>query len=226
MSTEKGSSSEEQQKRKAFVHHLAALSFQTVMHDACILAPTDTAAKSLIKAAIECGMSDILSPDIVFSLIHQWLGQETVDECRRVFNLLTTLQTELTHPKLFTKKSSLQFLLLCNTMLRRLSKTRDTSFSGEVLSLMSKMYPLDERSGLNLPRSFNTDNTTLYEGGEGEGKEETSTDMEVEGAASGSDDHMVDKRFVHSLSSLSLPHSFFLSLSLSLSLRLCLSLSP
>ncbi len=54
-------------------------------------------------------------------------------------------------------------LRLCNELLRRLSKAKNTVFCGRILILLSSVFPLTERSGVNLRGDFNTENVTLVE---------------------------------------------------------------
>lgn len=64
-----------------------------------------------------------------------------------------------------SKGKGLTLLRLCNDVIRRLSKpTRShTIFAGRVLSLLSAVLPLGERSGVNLRGDFNVDNKTVWE---------------------------------------------------------------
>ncbi|CAO3569588.1 unnamed protein product [Mortierella alpina] len=57
----------------------------------------------------------------------------------------------------------LTMLRLCNELLRRLSKAKNTVFCGRILILLSSVFPLTERSGVNLRGDFNTENVTLVE---------------------------------------------------------------
>ena len=73
---------------------------------------------------------------------------------------------------------ALVLLRLCNELLRRLSKTKDTSFCGRILQFLANIYPMSERSGIlnlisttflmiegvNLKGEFNFENVTRYEG--------------------------------------------------------------
>lgn len=52
---------------------------------------------------------------------------------------------------------------MCNDLLKRLSRTVNTAFCGRIIVFLAKYLPLNEKSGLNLPGHFNTDNTTTYE---------------------------------------------------------------
>lgn len=54
-------------------------------------------------------------------------------------------------------------LRMCNDLLKRLSRTVDTSFCGRILVLLAHALPLCEKSGLNLVSHFNLDNITKYD---------------------------------------------------------------
>lgn len=51
----------------------------------------------------------------------------------------------------------LVLLRMCNILLRRLSKETDTEFCGCILMFLANIFPLCERSGVNLRGDFNND---------------------------------------------------------------------
>ncbi|KAG0313509.1 hypothetical protein BGZ97_010104 [Linnemannia gamsii] len=61
------------------------------------------------------------------------------------------------------KGKGLSFLRICNELLRRLSKAKNTVLCGRILMLLSSVFPITERSGVNLKGEFNTENVTLVE---------------------------------------------------------------
>jgi hypothetical protein len=58
---------------------------------------------------------------------------------------------------------NLLFLKICNGLLRRLSKTSNTAFAGQVSLHISAVCSVDDRSALNVMSKFNRANVTLYE---------------------------------------------------------------
>mmetsp|Transcript_27790 Transcript_27790/g.61842 ORF Transcript_27790/g.61842 Transcript_27790/m.61842 type:complete len:866 (+) Transcript_27790:473-3070(+) len=59
-----------------------------------------------------------------------------------------------------------QFILLksCNKLLRKLSnRDRDAAFAGSVMKLLARVFPLSERSAVNVLGTFNVTNVTEYE---------------------------------------------------------------
>lgn len=82
-----------------------------------------------------------------------------------LFSLLDIWQAHFKHnPSDFNKQVQQCTLRLCNDLLRRLSTTgsRDIKFSGKVQLYLTQIFPIDEKSGLNLPSNFNNENTTEF----------------------------------------------------------------
>ncbi len=71
-------------------------------------------------------------------------------------------------------------LRTCNELLRRLSKPSQhhTVFAGRVLSLLAAVFPLGERSGVNLRGDFNVENKTHIEENDGQAAEEANIDAD------------------------------------------------
>ncbi|KAI8815423.1 THO complex, subunit THOC1 [Cladochytrium replicatum] len=62
-----------------------------------------------------------------------------------------------------SRGKGLVLLRFCNELLRRLSKTKDTATSGQILIFLANVFPLSERSGVNLRGDFNVDNVTFFD---------------------------------------------------------------
>lgn len=84
-------------------------------------------------------------------------------------------------------KSKLALLRIANSLLRRLSNTQNTVFCGRILMFLAYVYPLSERSGVNVTGTFNVANVTKFdeEGGD-EAKGSDSGDKDVDMAGAGS----------------------------------------
>lgn len=54
-------------------------------------------------------------------------------------------------------------LKTCNSLLRKLSKSYDTEFCGRILLFLATIYPISERSAVNLMGKVNVNNVTFYE---------------------------------------------------------------
>ncbi len=51
---------------------------------------------------------------------------------------------------------------MCNDLLRRLSKSQNTVFCGRIQLFLTSLFPLSEKSGLNLMSNFNLDKEVAY----------------------------------------------------------------
>ena len=65
---------------------------------------------------------------------------------------------------LFNTGSRLTLIRVCNKLLRKLSnRGRDAEFAGRIMMLLAGVFPLSERSGVNVLGTFNVTNGTEYE---------------------------------------------------------------
>ena len=75
-----------------------------------------------------------------------------------------TSQNKLTSPLIFTPPSKLILLRICNKILKLLSNSNvDCEFAGTIMILLTKVFPLSERSAINVLGSFNVGNETVFE---------------------------------------------------------------
>lgn len=89
----------------------------------------------------------------------------TLNVAEQLFSILDTWQEYFkNNRKEFSKQVQQCTLRLCNDLLRRLSTTgsRDIKFSGKVQLYLAQLFPIDEKSGLNLPSNFNYENITNF----------------------------------------------------------------
>ncbi|KAH0617792.1 hypothetical protein JD844_016382 [Phrynosoma platyrhinos] len=83
---------------------------------------------------------------------------------------------------------------MCNDLLRRLSKSQNTVFCGRIQLFLARLFPLSEKSGLNLQSQFNLENITVFNTSEQESTlgqkhvEEREEGMEVEEGEMGDDE--------------------------------------
>jgi THO complex subunit 1 transcription elongation factor len=68
---------------------------------------------------------------------------------QRCYWIFDRLVDQLTHPDFFAR-GQLVVLRFCNSLLRKLSKSCHTEFCGRVLMLLAAIFPLAEKSALNL----------------------------------------------------------------------------
>ena len=77
---------------------------------------------------------------------------------KRLFSFIEENQTRLLEGMIPNRGKGLVLLRVCNELLKRSSKSTDAHFCGRILLFLSKVFPLSERSALNLRGAFNLDN--------------------------------------------------------------------
>lgn len=86
-----------------------------------------------------------------FTILQDLLETQTVISCSHVFSWIELRAQRLTEGMVPQKGKALVLLRTLNDLLRRLSKTgKTTSFCGRILTFLSAVFPLGERSGVNL----------------------------------------------------------------------------
>mmetsp|Transcript_35173 Transcript_35173/g.111161 ORF Transcript_35173/g.111161 Transcript_35173/m.111161 type:complete len:373 (-) Transcript_35173:7-1125(-) len=103
-------------------------------------------------------------PGVIFAMLEDLVDSCTVDDCEYAFTSFVEANADaLSAPAVFPR-GQLILLRTCNQLLRRLSKASNPVVIGRILSLLAKVYPLSERSAVNVNGEFNTANTTDIEG--------------------------------------------------------------
>lgn len=140
---------------------------------------------ALIDASVYALDKEMVSFTTPLSLVLDALDTLTLDECDKLFTVIEQRLSNNIWQKVFYLNSTQQqqtnlnptqqrnmmvqnllILQICNELLRRLSKTQDTIFCGRILTFLCYVFPLSEKSGLNLHGGFNTSNVTeLFEDG-------------------------------------------------------------
>jgi hypothetical protein len=100
---------------------------------------------------------------IPYILIEDIIDILTIDKIKTIWNLIIhNLYIYIIHQNIFLK-GKLTILKISNSVLKKLSKSCHTEFRGKILMFLASIYPLSEKSGLNLPGKINNSNTTYYE---------------------------------------------------------------
>lgn len=106
-------------------------------------------------------LEDQCEPALLFWLIEELLDSQTIAGCRIIFSYLESRREQIT-AKHF-KSTYLVILRSCNELLRRLSRAEDTAFCGRVFIFLFQVFPLGDRSSVNLRGEFHVENVTAYE---------------------------------------------------------------
>ena len=106
-----------------------------------------------------------LSPTECFLLFQMFFDMLPLPLAEKIFPVLDNLSEHFRSDKAsFSAQAKQCMLRLCNDLLRRLSSTgsRDIKFSGQVQLFLTRLFPLDEKSALNLPSNFHLENITEF----------------------------------------------------------------
>lgn len=154
--------------QQADIHFRQALSLLMDMND-------QHSIPSLIRLAFKCsdagsrtpgeddahlmrvGQCDISLPLL---LVEDWADGLPIWSIWHVLDFLDASQSVICRDISSTRGKGLVLLRLCNELLRRLSKSQDSTLSGRLLLFLSKVFPSAERSGVNLRGDINVENTT------------------------------------------------------------------
>ena len=85
----------------------------------------------------------------------------TLCDCEKMFKYIEkNVSVWNAEPFFSTGKNHL--LRMCNDMLRRLSKSQNTIFCGRIQLFLAQLFPVEEKSALNLMSNFHLENVTLF----------------------------------------------------------------
>jgi hypothetical protein len=86
------------------------------------------------------------------AIIQDLLETQTISSCSHIFSWIESHVDRLTTGLVPQKGKALILLRTLNELLRRLSKmgSQNTEFCGRILMFLSQVFPLGERSGVNL----------------------------------------------------------------------------
>ena len=81
----------------------------------------------------------------------------------RIFDYLENNLVKITKGLEPGKGKALPLLRLCNESLRKLSKSENASVCGRIQVFLANVFPLSERSGVNLKGLFHLENITTFD---------------------------------------------------------------
>ncbi|OAA56642.1 tho complex subunit [Niveomyces insectorum RCEF 264] len=100
-------------------------------------------------------------PPLLFWLIEELLDSQTIPGCRKVFDYLESRRERITAK--YFNSTKLVILRSCNDLLRRLSRAEDTPFCGRVFIFLFQVFPLGDKSSVNLRGEYHVENVTTYD---------------------------------------------------------------
>ncbi|KAJ8272956.1 hypothetical protein GJAV_G00095470 [Gymnothorax javanicus] len=116
---------------------------------------------SLIYLSIDGVTEGICSATTPFLLLGDVLDCLPLDQCDKIFTFVEE-NVSTWKSNSFYSAGKNYLLRMCNDLLRRLSKSQNTVFCGRIQLFLARLFPLSEKSGLNLQSQFNLDNITVF----------------------------------------------------------------
>lgn len=116
---------------------------------------------SLVKFAISCAKNNLCTSSTPVLLLADIFETLTIERCGDLFNFVEESVPMWTSETFFTPCKN-HLLRMCNDILRRLSKSQNTIFCGRIQLFLARLFPLEEKSALNLMSHFNTENVTIF----------------------------------------------------------------
>lgn len=131
---------------------------------------------------------DATEPTFPFMILQDLFETQTIASCAHIFTYIETRTPRLTKGMSPQKGKALILLRMLNDLLRRLSKIGGTTiFCGRILNLLSAVFPLEEKSGVNLRGEYGP----AWEGPGVKGKDKE-VEAQVEKKEPGDDVRMPD----------------------------------
>ena len=137
--------------------------FRDVLHELLLLPklPSPSSFTELVVLAIASAKLDITYHTVPFILLSDILDCVTLDVCEEVFGFVEAQVSTWTTPD-FYSSGKILLLRMCNDLLRRLSYAQNTVFCGRIQLFLARLFPLSEKSALNLMSHFNLENITTF----------------------------------------------------------------
>ncbi|XP_055722227.1 THO complex subunit 1-like isoform X2 [Salvelinus fontinalis] len=115
----------------------------------------------LIYLSIDGVTEGICSATIPFLLLGDVLDCLPLYQCDKVFSFVEENVSTWKSNSFYTAGKN-YLLRMCNDLLRRLSKSQNIVFCGRIQLFLARLFPLSEKSGLNLQSQFNLNNITVF----------------------------------------------------------------
>uniref|UniRef100_A0A673M4F8 THO complex subunit 1-like n=1 Tax=Sinocyclocheilus rhinocerous TaxID=307959 RepID=A0A673M4F8_9TELE len=117
---------------------------------------------SLIYISIDGVTEGICSATTPFLLLGDVLDCLPLDQCDKIFSFVEENVSTWKSNTFYSAGKNYLLRIMCWNLLRRLSKSQNTVFCGRIQLFLARLFPLSEKSGLNLQSQFNLDNITVF----------------------------------------------------------------
>ncbi len=131
-----------------------------------------SASTQLVNLSVAAAQYSLCNCSAPFVLLGDIFSCFTLDLCEKVFSFVENHVSTWTSRE-FYSSGKILLLRMSNDLLRRLSSAQNTVFCGRIQLFLAQLFPLSEKSALNLTSHFNLENVTTYnkEAGKNETKD-------------------------------------------------------
>ncbi|CAI4224159.1 unnamed protein product [Auanema sp. JU1783] len=148
---------------EAFVGKVERQVRQRALDISCLPDSTfEQSAKEHFVFVVDLCKQGYITKSLSVTMLQDIFEVSKIERCELLFNIVEENISLLKQPPLGALCQT-SVLRMCNDLLKRLSRTVDTSFCGRILFFLSRFLSLAEKSGVNLMGHFNTQNTTQFE---------------------------------------------------------------
>ncbi|KAL7672469.1 hypothetical protein ACOME3_007353 [Neoechinorhynchus agilis] len=109
----------------------------------------------LLKLSVNAVEADTLGPQVPSMIVTDSLNTSTVEECFHTVFTIIEAYTDVWKSTIFFAASKNNLLRACNDLLKRVCRVHMTKFCGRIQIFLARLYPITEKSALNLTSAFN-----------------------------------------------------------------------
>lgn len=117
--------------------------------------------KQVVGLAVDAVMKELCLASTPFLMLADVFDMLVLEECEDMFDFVEDRVTTWKSDTFFDAGKN-YLLRMCNDLIRRLSKSQNTVFCGRIQLFLSRLFPLSEKSALNLMSQFNLENITVF----------------------------------------------------------------
>jgi len=117
--------------------------------------------EDLITFVILHAKEKLCTNNLPILLLNDIFDSSTLLDCEKLFVFVERNVNIWTSEPFFTAGKN-HLLRMCNDILRRLSKSQNTIFCGRIQLFLAQLFPVEEKSAVNLNSNFDLTNTTVY----------------------------------------------------------------
>uniref|UniRef100_A0A7S3EIX7 THO complex subunit 1 n=4 Tax=Rhodosorus marinus TaxID=101924 RepID=A0A7S3EIX7_9RHOD len=116
----------------------------------------------MLDAAIDLASRNLTDPETPFNMFQDAITSLSFPEVSRLFAMIEARAKRISRLSNFQGSAKFDVLRTLVEFLRRCSRVSDTAVCGRALTLLATMFPLSEKSAVNLRGHYNLSNITTF----------------------------------------------------------------